>query len=169
MSESEVLSLDSGQLTALPGEQARAILIRVLDAFERGELANFDHLMLLGIRLASSGHNDLDLAAVEWVSAKPSAARLDILCTLLSGLWKHSIRGTRINAAALDCLIRVHEIIRPDEAVEYQFLLALSEASAGGTLRQIVRGILEGALERHLSNPQLDRILKDVIRESLRK
>jgi hypothetical protein len=168
MEPDELLRADSNEIAALPGEQARALLIRILDAFDRGELSNFDHLILLGIRLAAAGFNGLDLAAVEWASERPSEDRLDIVSMLLSGLWKHRKRGTRITPAALHGLMTLHEAVMPTEATEYQYLLALSEAtSAGKEYQDVVRGALEDALRKSLSNPELDRILKDVIRRSL--
>jgi hypothetical protein len=167
MNDSELLSLDKERLTAMTRELARAMLIRVLDAFERSELNNYDHLILFGIRLAGSGHADLDLAAVQWAATQPSLTRLDIVCTLLSGLWKHGMPGTRVNFAALETLIHLHDLVRPAAAEEYQYFLALSEVAAGKTLRPVVKGILEKALETRLPNAELDRILKGVIRDSL--
>jgi hypothetical protein len=169
MHDRDLVSLDNERLGVMSDEQARAVLIRVLDSFESSELSNYDHLMLFGIRLARSGHSELDLAAVDWAAANPSLVRLDIVCTLLSGSWKHTLPGARITAAALEGLIRVHGIVRPVGAEEYQYLLALSEISAGNTFRSVVRGILEKALKMELPNSEMDRILKGVIRESLRE
>src|ERR1700722_11399352 len=142
MNDRELLSLDTDRLTAMTGEQAREMLVRVLDAFERSELSNYDHLILYGIRLASSSHNALDMATVDWAAEKPSLVRLDIVCTLLTGLWKHTISGVRVNGPALEGLMRVHEAVKPVDAEEYQYLLVVSEVSAGRVFRQLVRETL---------------------------
>jgi hypothetical protein len=169
MNDTELVSLDSSRLAAMPAEEARAVLIRVLDAFQRSELTNFDHLVLFGILLSSSGHHDLDLAAVEWISTKPSSVRLDIVSTLLSGLWRNSVPGARVNRAALDALLRIRDVIQPSDDAEYQCLLALSEVAAGKVFHHVVQGTLEKALQKNLSNTEMDRILKGVIRQSLRE
>ena len=153
----------SVSLRLCPGTQARQLLIETLDAFERGEQSNLDRLVLLGARLAHIGHRGLDVAAVDWSGQRPSRHRLGIVSNLLCGLWKHGVEGTHVAASAIEGLARLHPLTRGNEALDYQVLLALAARASGIALPDVVRDILNAALEKPLSNPELDRILKDVI------
>ena len=98
-------------------------------------------------------HVNLDAATIDWLTQHPSEARLDIACTLLSGLWKHDVEGVIVGAQAVDRLVFSHEQIGPGEAVEYGYRLALTEA---GILLCLpadgARNSLKRALQQHLSN-----------------
>jgi len=147
---------DVRKIASLPVDRIRETVISVLNASEPHSL-NADAFVLLGINL--SNHRQLDLAVVEWADTVPSEDRLDMVCVLLTGLWQ---RG-RITVGALDRLISLHDAIKPGEAVEYWYLLALSEAAQGET-RDRVREILDQARESQImSNAALDRILKERI------
>jgi hypothetical protein len=120
---------------------------------DSGALLSMGSSRTMWLLALSSGHDKLDVAAVNWAAAKPSLTRLD--------------PGTCVDVTALESLLRIHNVVQPVDAEEYEYLLVLQEVSAGRTFRHVVQGSLGRALERHLSNYEMDRILQGAIRESL--
>lgn len=159
MNADTLIRTELATLRAWSSVEMETQLRSLLHAYEFGELSNFDKLNVVGMRLASAGQNVVDLDAVLWAEQNPSTTRLEIVATLLLGLWYPWSSHTRITPEALDRFLALLNSIRPEEDIDYTCLMAVAQAAAVPALRDRVRPILTRVQERPLSDPILNRNL----------
>lgn len=125
---------------------------------EASKNVDFDRLMGLGIFLANAGCTGLDSALVDWFVATPTAARLDIVCAILVGLWLSP------SAPIADEVVRRLAESRPLERLtsdaEYSFAQALArvlnDPRSSPDAVHIAVAALRETQRRGTGDPELD-------------
>jgi hypothetical protein len=124
----QLLKATPAELHLLTSAEIEPLLIALLEQYDQSSYVDFDRLMSVGLRLARSGHDAADAAAVAWLALQPSARRLDIVAALLCGLWHRGYRSRPVSGAVVDQLIAARPGVGAvgDDA-EYSYIQALCQ------------------------------------------
>ena len=168
-----VETFDEDRLVALTDAQVGDFLLGVIEAYDdEYESADFDRLVSMGVVFAKTGHENADQPVLRWLVENPSARRLDIVSTLLLGLWNRSLRQGPVAAPKLDLLRQARQDLVLDEYVEYNYLLALSRAAdsdAPQHVKDLVAQVLVRALKRKFQNPHVQSVLQSTLQHILKR
>lgn len=162
---------DWEKLTALTDADVGQFLVAVMQDYEHSYPAvDFDRLISLGITFMNSGHGNADIIFLLWLMEAPSTHRLDIVSTLLLGLWKRGSHHEPVSSEKVAMLMKAREGLVLDEQAKYNYALALCEvvnSNASSSLKDKVAKVLERIVQHRFENPGLDKLLKSAVNRAL--
>jgi hypothetical protein len=170
------VSVDSEDFEALRQISAAEIgdflLSRMSEMDAESAPPDADKLISLGITLDKAGHEAADRTVLECLSAKPSARRVDIVASFLSGLWQVPFRSTPVNPESIRLLLGAVGRAVLDDDPAYMTVLALSEVmlpEAPQSIKAEVAAALR-ELGRHKYGSQVPaRMSQSIIEKSIRR
>jgi hypothetical protein len=131
-----------------------------------------DKLMSLGVTLAKAGHEASDRDALEWLNAKPSARRVDIVAAFLNGLWQIPFRSASVPPESARLFLQALRVTAPDDNSMYMSVLALSELmipEASQEVKVAVAGALREMARHKYRTPAPARLSQSVIEKALQR
>lgn len=149
----QLLKATPAELHLLTSAEIEQLLMALLEQYDQSSYVDFDRLMSVGLRLARSGHDAADAAAVAWLALQPSARRLDIAAALLCGLWHRGYRSQPVSGAVVNQLIaaRPGVVGAVSDDAEYSYIQALCqvlESAADSATKAQVRQEVQRLAQR---------------------
>ena len=123
--------IDENDLEAVaaldPATMAAYVVERLAKDERRYPLVDADRWVSLGVSLHLARQQRVDLAATAWLRERPTSERLDLVCLLLSGLWRSGRAAPAVHPAALREVVAARAQVDPSPGT---YLIALDYAVA---------------------------------------
>ena len=147
------------RLFALDESDLNEQLVALLAAAEQSAPPiDFDRLIGAGRRFAGAGRVHTDAIAVSWLTARPSARRLDVVSGFLTGLWSTTGAELSVQHDVLAAFLEVRRACTLGDEVAYSSLLPVSDVakrSSAAPVQSLARAALEAARAEPYRGPAM--------------
>ena len=163
---------DWKKIITLSDVEVGEFIVSVINEYDsRYPAVDFDKLLSMGVAFAKYGHENSDEIILNWLVENPSTPNLDLVSTLLHGLWNRAYRQRAVSYQKVDLLMKARKGLILDEQTQYSYVLALCKvmnSDAPRPLKNRIDEVLESVLKEKFNNTHLDQLLKSAVHQALK-